>query len=363
MSALPAARFCPRLPTRGGLAAALLSFAIFIQTLRGRPETFFQTCPASLVWAGLLTLTILWTVVAVIRKLGRHPVTALAGILLIYAALGPVMALVSHFHPGGAELTWEGLNASPAFLTDLLPWFFWPTALTLGLILPLAALLSLGDQLSSLRRSGARHGGNFFLALAWLGLIPSGFLLFSPAAVHYPDMVKKLRDLAPVLAGVEPVSPAVPAVTPKPLKAAPQETAEPQPAPAPDTWPVTPETPQPDADAPPAPAEPAPQPVAAEAPPAAALNAPDDLAARLEELQRRNETLEFRIDDLEGRLQLLSDRLNQLERPEQQRNLTPPLPPELETPKSLTTPDQPLAAPPVENDNEWEKYYYDGSTT
>jgi len=372
ISALPATRLCPRLPTRGGLAAALLSLAIFIQTLKGQPETFFQDCPASLVWAGLLTISLMWAVAAVIRKLGRRPVTALAGLLLAYTALGPVMALVGHFSQGGPALTWEGLNASPVFLTGLLPWFLWPSALTLGLALPLAAFLALGDQYSCLRRPGARHGGNFFLALAWLGLVPSGFLLFSPATEHYPDLVQKLRDLAPVLAGIEPAPSSIPPVALKPAKAVRSTPgteavpAEPQPPSAPDALILTESTPPPvtvealSTEAPPAPAEPAPQPVSDEI---SSATAPDDLAARLEGLQRRNETLELRVDDLEGRLQLLSDRLNQMERPEQPRSLTPPFPPELETPQNLTAPDQPLPAPPAEGDNEWEKSYYGGSAT
>jgi len=390
ISALPAARLCPRLPTRGGLAAALLSAAFFIQTIEGWPKTFFQTCPATMVWAGLLTLALLWTIAAAFRKLGGRPITILVGLLLVYAASGPVTALVSHFF--GPGLTWEVLNTSPDFLTGILPWYLWPTALTLGLALPLAALLSLGDQWSSLRRPGARHGGNFFLALAWLGLLPSGLLLFSPAADHYPDLVKKIQGLAPVLAGVEP-APVAPAVIPQPPAAVqpppvqpkaatvPEETLEPEPIePTPATAPDTPPPSEPLAADPPAlppdsvaesaPPPSEPQTKAAEAQPAAT---PEDLitarlkelqlTARLEELQRRNETLEFRVDDLEARLQLLSDRLNQLERPEQPRNLTPPLPPELETPKNLTTPDQPLAAPPKNGENEWETPYHGGSAT
>ena len=345
MSALPKARLFPRLPTRGGLAAALFSAAIFIQTLRGQPEAFFQICPTTLVWAGLLTLTLIWTAAAATRKLGRRLLIALAVLFLVYAALGPVMALISHFSPDGPKLTWETLNASPAFLTKSLPWPLWPMALTLGLALPLAALLALGDQWSALRRAGARHGGNFFLALAWLGLMFSGLLLFTPAAAAYPDLVKKIRDLAPILAGAETTPAAVPALMPPPPPADQEAPA------APEAEDILEE----DLFAEPAPpseeAKPA-EPADSEGSPAAA---PDDLAARLEEMQ-------LRVNDLEGRLQLLNDRLNHLERPEQPRNPATPLPPDAEAPPNMT--DQPQAAPPGEGGRKNErKRYHGGSAT
>jgi hypothetical protein len=371
MSVLPAARLLPRLPTRGGLAAAIFSAAIFVQILGGLPEAFF-TCPTALAWAGLLTLALLWTAAAVIRKLGRcRPLAILAGLFLIQAALGPIPALFNHSSPDRPGLTWEALNASPAFLTEALPWFLWPMALTLGLALPLAALLALSDQWSSLRRPGARHGGNFFLALAWLGLLPSGLLLFPPAADNYPELVQKVRETAPIIAGVEAASPTIPAATAAPppdAQTAPepaavpaepteQPAAEPPPAAAPpDDAPAAPAPSAPEKLSTPddasAPASPASPPATGKAPPAAAP--PDNTpAARLEELHLRNENLQLRVDDLESRLQILSDRLNQLERPEQTRNLTPPLPPELEN----TPPDQPLP-PPLDKNN-----YSGGSAT
>jgi hypothetical protein len=353
ISALPPpVRFLPRLPTRGGLSAALFSAAIFIRTLGGPPETFFQVCPAALTWAGLLTLAILWTAVAVARKLGRcRPLAVLAGLVLLHAALGPVTFLINS-HQGGSELTWATLNASPAFLTGSLPWFLWPMAFTLGLALPLAALLALGDQFSSLRRTGARHGGNFFLALAWLGLLPSGFLLFPPAVDNYPDLGKKIRETAPILAGVESVPLTIPAETVTPpldAQAIPETAALPE------------EPTEPSSAATPGKTQVAPAP-ATGAPPATAP--PDSLAPQLEELQSLNENLQLRIDDLESRLQLLSDRLNQLERPDQTRNLTPPLPPDLETPNNRA--DQPAPrppAPPEKNVPEKKNRYPGGSAT
>jgi hypothetical protein len=367
MSVLPAARLLPRLPTRGGLAAAIFSAAIFVQILGGLPETFF-TCPTALVWAGLLTLALLWTATAVIRKLGRcRPLAILAGLFLLQAALGPISALL-HSAPGGSELTWETLNASPAFLTGALPWFLWPMALTLGVALPLAALLSLGDQWSALRRPGARHGGNFFLALAWLGLLPSGLLLFPPAADNYPELVKQIRETAPILAGVEAAPPMIQTATATPpldAQAAPEPAAVPaepteEPPAAPDNAPAAP---APSATEEPQPAVPAPDDASAASPPATikappAAAPPDSLATRLEELHLRNENLQSRVDDLESRLQILSDRLNQLERPEQTRNLTPPLPPELDN----NPPDQPLPPPPSPPDKNGKKNNYSGGS-
>ena len=309
ISVLPAARFFPRLPTRSGLAAAILSAAIFIKTLGGRPETFFLVRPAAMAWAVILTLALLWTIAAVFRKLGRRPIAVLAGLFLIYVALGPVMALIGHFS-GGPELTWEALNASPAFLARYLPWFLRPMALVLGLALPLAALLSLADQCSALRRPGARHGGNFFLALAWLGLLLSGLLLFPPASEYCPNLMKKMRNLAPVLAGVEP-SPAGAAAPPVP------GTEEP---PDPGT---TEESQAPGTEEPPAP-------WIKEDPPASVPPVQDTPDDRLEELQ-------LRIDDLEGRWRILNDRLNHLERPGEPLNPAP-APPESKAPNDPAAP-------------------------
>jgi hypothetical protein len=363
----PPVRFLPRLPTRGGLAALLFSAAIFIQTLiGGPPKTFFQVCPAPLAWAGLLTLALMWTAVAVVRKLGRcRPLAVLAGLILLHAALGPVPILISFFYPGGLELTWSALNASPAFLTGTLPWFLWPMAFTLGLALPLAALLALGDQFSSLRRPGARHGGNFFLALAWLGLLPSGILLFPPAVDTYPDLVNKIMETAPILSGVEPAIPTIQDETvtspldaqtiPKP-DAVPAKPAEASPAIPPDDALAAP---VPKAAKKPAPSASASPPAAdtTEAPPVTVTD--DSVASQLEELQSRNENLQLQVDDLESRLQLFSDRLNQLERPEQTPNLTPPLPPDLQAPNN--PPDRP--SPPEKPLPERRNSYPGGSAT
>jgi len=371
ISALPPARLWPRLPTRGGLAAALFSTAILIQTLGGPPETFFKACPAAVAWAGLLTLALLWTAVAVLRKLRSYrPLAALAGLVLLHAALGPVAALISHFSPGEAELTWATLNTSPAFLTGALPWFLWPMTFTLFLALPLAALLALSDQFSSLRRPGARHGGNLFLAVAWLGLMPSGLLLFPPARDTYPDLAQKIRETAPIPASVEsepstlPAAAAAPqadAQVPPPAAVTTEAPAPPAIAPdnaAPSTE-ATPESPPPTSDDASVSASP---PAAAETPRVTAP--PDSLEAQLEELQGQNDTLQLKVNDLESQLQLLGDRLNQLERPEQSRNLTPPLPPEVEA----KPPDQPLTAPrppapPEKSGPEKKNSYPGGSAT
>jgi len=376
ISALPPSRLWPRLPTRGGLAAALFSIAIFAQTLVGPPETFFKTCPAALAWAGLLTLALLWTAAAVLRKLRRfRPLAVLAGLVLLHAALGPVSALVNHFSPGEPELTWAALNASPAFLTGALPWFLWPMAFTLGLTLPLAALLALSDQWSSLWRSGARHGGNIFLAVAWLGLMVSGFFLFSPARDKYPDIAQKIIETAPIPASLEPAPSQLPAEPPAPQAEAqplppaavtPESGARP-PAAAPDQAPAAPSPEATEEPPPPASADApvsAPPPAAAETP--RVTDPPDSLEAQLDELQSRNDTLQLKVNDLESQLQLLSDRLNQLERPEQTRNLTPPLPPELEAPNR--PPDQPVSpprppAPPEKNSPERKNSYPGGSAT
>jgi septal ring-binding cell division protein DamX len=183
----------------------------------------------------------------------------------------------------------------------------------------------------------------------------------------YPDLVNKIMETAPILSGVEPAFPTIPdetATTPLDAQTIPKPEADAVPAkPAEDSPAIPPD----DALAAPAPkATKEPSPSASASPPAADnTEAPpvtvpaDSVASQLEELQSRNENLQLQVDELESRLQLFSDRLNQLERPEQTRNLTPPLPPDLQAPNN--PPDRP--SPPEKPIPERRNSYPGGSAT
>ena len=187
-----------RLPTRAGLAALGWSASFFISALYGPPADIFHI-PASLPWAGMLVLVSLWVAVAIWRKLGRYKIVdIILSIFLVYALLSPVWSLVDSYMMGQAlALNFNVLSASPDMITSHLPWFLWPMSVMIAVILPLAALLALGDQISALRHKGKRHGGNLFLALAFILLIPYGFLSFNQAVTENPQWTNAIRSYFP----------------------------------------------------------------------------------------------------------------------------------------------------------------------
>lgn len=334
-----------RLPTRSGLAALCWSGTFFIDALYG-PSPYMlsgvaQTSggaggaiPAVLPWAGLLTLIIIWVLVAIWRKVGRYAVIdIILGILLIYAALGVLWGPLNGILSSGAlSMNFNMLAASPTFITDHLPWFLWPMTVMLFFILPLAAFFALWDQCSALRRKGGRHGGNFFLALAFIGLLPYGFLTYGPAASACPTLETSFRTILPSVAGTAVVSktqePPAPAAvkTPTPAETsvetpATAETAVPVEAPAAVETPAPTETAAP-VETPAPVAETAPEPVKTPAPsaapdsvetPAPATAAPEApavdpavvsaLEERLSETETRLRETESRLDETSGRLE------------------------------------------------------------
>lgn len=322
---IPSMKFL-RIPTRSGLAAFLWAGTFFISALYGPDEGLFDgSIPAALTWGGLLVMILLWMGVAVWRKIGRYKVIDIVlSVIIVYAALGPVLALVESISGGTVlSLTFQALNASPAFLSNNLPWFLWPMTLILLLLLPLCALFSLWDQMSVLKRRGARHGGNFFLALAFLLIIPYGFFSYGQGVAEMPEIAGALRSISPV---------DQPAILPEPEPTvtiiepvSPPEAVEPQP-------PVIPPVTEPEEDtlpplthegeAPTAPViiEEAPQssplPTPPQAPeevtpsPEPALPAtPEETLANLE---NELSAAKNRIDVLENRLDQLSRELEQL---------------------------------------------------
>lgn len=195
---IPTLKFL-RLPTRAGLAALFWAGCFFISALYGPDEFLFGNIPAALNWVGLLTLIMLWMGVAIWRKLGRYRVIDLVlSLVLIYAAFAPVGALITSVTSGAAlNLSFKTLAASPDFITGHLPWVFWPMTITVLLILPFCAFFSLWDQFSAFRRKGGRHGGNFFLALAFILLIPYAFLSYDKAVSAFPKQAQVIRSVWP----------------------------------------------------------------------------------------------------------------------------------------------------------------------
>ena len=187
-----------RLPTRAGLAALGWSASFFISALYGPPADIFHI-PAALPWGGVLVLIILWVAVAIWRKLGRYKVVDLIlSVFLVYATLCPLWSIVDSYMMGQAlALNFDVLTASPTMITSNLPWFMWPMTVMIAVILPLAALLAMGDQISALKHKGKRHGGNLFLSLAFILLIPYGFLSFNQAVTENPQWASMLRSNFP----------------------------------------------------------------------------------------------------------------------------------------------------------------------
>lgn len=328
-----------RLPTRSGLAALCWSATFLISALYGPPETIFGHVPAALSWSGLLTLIMIWTAVAIWRKVGRYKVVdIILAVVLIYAALSPFWALVDNIMAGYAlSLRFATLSASPAFITSHLPWVVWPMTVCLVIILPLAAIFALWDQFSAFRRRGARHGGNLFLALAFIALMPYGFLTFDKAVEENMDLVRVFRDIHPaaepwaretlsvptaILTPAKPAGEATPVLLPQPEEAMspPAVSGEPavpalEPAaPAQSAAPLTVTEEKPAFHAAEAPAEPAettpvaPQAVATPAVPPVTAPAVSgevsDLTKRLEAAEQRLNDALKRIDELEKNLRL-----------------------------------------------------------
>jgi hypothetical protein len=188
-----------RLPTRGGLAAFLWSATFLFSALYGPDDVIFGNIPAALPWGGLLTMIMIWLAVAIWRKLGRYKVVDIVmAVILAYAALSPLYAVVDNLIAGYAlSLRFETLNASPSFLTSHSPWFLWPMTLVVAVMLPLAVIFALWDQISILKRPGGRHGGNFFLALAFAGLMPYAFLCYDEAVSDNPGWAVAIRSVYP----------------------------------------------------------------------------------------------------------------------------------------------------------------------
>ncbi len=199
-----------RLPTRGGLLAFLASITFIISALYGPSELLFNHIPAALVWSFYLLAIVIWAMVAVWRRLSQVPVLMLLlYILLLVAASAPAWAIFTQMMAAlPPTLDFNILSNSPKLLTDLVPWFVWPMSIMLAVVLPLSAIFALTDQVTALSQAGTRHGGDLFLALAFLALLPYGFLSYDKAMENFPAGVHALRGLYhPALAYARPVVP------------------------------------------------------------------------------------------------------------------------------------------------------------
>lgn len=302
---IPTMKFL-HIPTRGGLAAMLWAGTFFISACSGEDLTrlFEGAIPAALPWGGLLAMILLWMAVAVWRKVGRYKVIDIVlAVVIIYAALSPVLALSSGIASGDVlSMNFQDLTNSPFFLTNNLPWFLWPMSAIVALILPLCALFALWDQLSILKRRGARHAGNILLALAFLLLIPYGF-------VTYDKAVREMPITAESMVKWNPLSPLIP--SDETTASVPTETIEVEPAPKEPIEVLE----LPTAEAPEEQAAPVEEAQEQDAPEKAAMIPPP--AAVVPEVVETLEppaTTEDKITDLENTLNSANTRINTLER-------------------------------------------------
>lgn len=240
-----------RLPTRSGLAAICWSGTFFIDSLYGPHPTILGNIPAVLPWAGLLLMISVWVLVAIWRKLGRYKVIDFVlALIVLYASVGILAKpLYDIAHGGALSLSFQALSASPEVITNHASWFLWPMTIMVFFVLPLAAFFALWDQVTAWRRKGGRHGGNFFMALALIGLMPYGLMTFEKAAEANQALVGEFRALNEVI-GVEaaPGSLTVPSEAAAPEASAPSpeeaaNTSEPviEPNAAPEVPPLVPE--------------------------------------------------------------------------------------------------------------------------
>ncbi len=237
----------------------------------------------ALIWAAVLTLIIFWTATTVWRKVSQHKSISIGlTIFLLYASLAPLWSLADNIRSIQTRpLTFSILNAGPASLTAKLPWPVWPMTVILAVVIPLAFFFALWDQFSAFKKPGGRHGGNFFLALAFLGILPYGFLNYDQAREANPDLVDLLRNLSSKIAVLTPttteilsVSVTTPAKTEKVSELKPEE-------------PVFNLTPL------------AIAPLLPEIPPEEATPKPEELELKI----NQNENLEQQLKDLQKRLE------------------------------------------------------------
>ncbi|MDR1545989.1 MAG: hypothetical protein LBU12_04620 [Deltaproteobacteria bacterium] len=193
--------------TRAGLAGLTAVLGLDLAGLYGPDAQFMPDLPLAVVWAVLLVVVWLWLEIAVWRRpdFRKNRVAPILSILLAYPVAAPAFAF-GKFFAGGQDFstfTLEALNQSPAFLTNALPWFFWPQTLLAFLVPPLAAVFLLGDQIKSFKAAApdSRHLGGLWLSLAGVAALIFSFLSLAPHSLEaFPGAAPVLRALWPAAA-------------------------------------------------------------------------------------------------------------------------------------------------------------------
>ncbi|MDR1050900.1 MAG: hypothetical protein LBP95_07445 [Deltaproteobacteria bacterium] len=190
--------------TRAGLAGLGAALGLAVSSLYNPDGDFWPGIPLALVWVFVLLVVWVWLVAAVLRheEMRRNKSSLVLSALLLYPVLAPVWGILVHLTVKGLPLDAFGLrelNHSPEFLTNGLPWFFWPQAFLAFLVPPLAALFLLKDQLATSKKGEKtqRHLGALWLSLAGFVVLVYSLMSFGQAAEDFPRAVGAVRGLLP----------------------------------------------------------------------------------------------------------------------------------------------------------------------
>jgi hypothetical protein len=227
--------------TRAGLAGLGAAFGLGLCSLYDFDPPFLPGIPLALVWVFILTVVWIWLVAAIVRnkELRKNKVSLVLSALLIYPMLAPVVAILKAFvfeGQGLAGFSMTFLNQQPEFLSNLLPWFFWPQTFLAFLVPPLAAVFLLKDQISTFKQSapGHRHLGALWLSLSGFVVLIFSFATMATAQEDYPAGVAFLKKIWPSAAQYRALNEA-PSASPVVSKPAPVAAVVPETLPAADS--------------------------------------------------------------------------------------------------------------------------------
>ncbi|MDR2302160.1 MAG: hypothetical protein LBF38_08995 [Deltaproteobacteria bacterium] len=234
--------------TRAGLAGLGAALGLAVSSLYDPNIFLLPGLPLAFVWLIILTVTWIWLIAAIIRNqdLRKNKVSLVLSALLLYPLLAPIFAIVDGLVVSGmpvSEFSLNYLNQSPVFLTQYLPWFFWPQAFMAFLIPPLAAIFLLKDQLGYKKTDPEKyHLGALWLSLAGFVVLIYSVFSIQPISEDYPGLVNSVRGLWPAAkeyheSQVAKTATLTAAAKPKP-KPKPAESQAATPAVAPDAAPA-----------------------------------------------------------------------------------------------------------------------------
>ncbi|MDR0355864.1 MAG: hypothetical protein LBJ64_09060 [Deltaproteobacteria bacterium] len=223
--------------TRAGLAGLGGALGLAVCSLYNPDAMFLPGIPMALVWTIILVLVWIWLVTAIIRHedMRKNKVSLVLSAILLYPLLAPGFAILELLLFKGQPIynfNLQILNNSPSFITDIVPWFFWPQALLAFLVPPLASVFLLRDQLVANKNApaGQRHFGALWLSLGGFVILIYSFMSFAPAKTDFPGAAASLRGLLPgaaqYYASLNPPQPARPLVAARrpPVQPAPPAT-------------------------------------------------------------------------------------------------------------------------------------------